>query len=397
MKLNNLFSKDYWKQQQQEGQDLWARGDKRGAYMAWMPSPVDFGYTEGRALAADTQAYEGTQDTSPTEWEKNGTPYGQEPTPDSPTNRYAPSGGAGGAGTQIEPNNANIGDRVYDLNDPGQLQQYISDIDAKLNSDFDYFRQRAKDTSEEEIYEAEQEQQRALTQIERALTKLGESKTEYGQQYAQSVADLAEGFKQGTAKRQSFYASIAPRVYQSSQGTSQDYAEGKYQEGQKRYEEQKTNAFRDFGRAEQEYGENRELTKNQFNLYKTRRQRQYDDEVADKAQTVADMKGQARANTLNYSDALRQAGVSSNKFALQNNFQEKDLSQYKPSSVNLNDLMQFIKFQPAGAPMQASGMQSQAIATPEAGGASLAQHLGYEKPVEEQSTINAYKKGQGLY
>lgn len=322
----------------------------------------------------------------------------------APPTGYGYTGGGGGAAAQVEPNNANIGDRVYNLNDPAQLQQYIIDIENKLNSDFEFYKQRENQATEEDIYEAEQEQQRALTQIERALAKLGETRSQYNKEYAQSIADLAEGFRQGTARRQMFYASIAPRVYQSSQGTSQEYAQGKYQEAQKRYEEQKAQALKDYAEAERDYQENRNLIRNQFNLYKTRRERQRDDAIAQRAREQQELLGQARAGTLNYSEGLRNAGVTSNAFRLENAFKERDLSGYRPSNVNLNDLAQYIRFQPVGMPASqtqgmtqgTTGMRSQVMATPEAGGPALINYLGYQPEEEDSSTIEAYKRGRAL-
>lgn len=318
----------------------------------------------------------------------------------APPTGYDYTGGGGGAAAQVEPNNANIGDRVYNLNDPAQLQQYIIDIENKLNSDFEFYKQRENQATEEDIYEAEQEQQRALTQIDRALAKLSETRSQYNKEYAQSIADLAEGFRQGTARRQMFYAAIAPRVYQSSQGTSQEYAQGKYQEGQKRYEEQKAQALKSFAEAERDYNESRNLTRNQFNLYKTRRERQRDDAIAQRAREQQELLGQARAGTLNYSEGLRNAGVTSNAFRLENAFKEHDLSGYNPSNVNLNDLAQYIRFQPAAMPVSQSqgttGMRSQVMATPEAGGPALINYLGYQPEEEDSSTIEAYKRGRAL-
>lgn len=68
------------------------------------------------------------------------TPIEDTYTPSAPA-EYGYTGG-GGTAPQVEPNNANIGDRVYNLNDPAQLQQYIIDIENKLNSDFEFYKQR---------------------------------------------------------------------------------------------------------------------------------------------------------------------------------------------------------------------------------------------------------------
>lgn len=305
--------------------------------------------------------------------------------------------GGGGGRAAYEPDNANVGDMVFDLNDPGQLQDYINTVNDKLNGDFEYYVSKSSQAKELDIAQAKADEEEAIYNIDRALKKLGESRDQYTEDYTRSVADLAEGFRQGTAKRQSFYASVAPRVYQSSQGTSQEYAKGKYVEGQRRYEQDKTRAMNAFADTEQDYGRSREGTINKFNLFKTQREAQSTDEIAEKARYVEEMRGQARAKTLNYTDSLRNAGVSSNKFATPT-FSATDLSGYSPANVNLNDLMQFIKFQPAGAATgSTNAYRTSAIATPESGGESLGNYMGYQEEPTEPSTINAYKKGYGLY
>jgi len=311
---------------------------------------------------------------------------------------YNPYSSTGGSGTTLKPNNASVGDRTFDLNDPGQLQEYINAIDSRLNSDFEFYKNKSESSSDEDIADARAQEESAIKKIDLAIERLGQSKEQYGVDYTRSLADLAEGFKQGTARRQSFYASVAPRVYQSSQGTSQEYAQGKYGEGQTRYGEANTRAQRAFGDTGQEYAQNRQDIGKQTNLFASRRARQSQDEIANQARNVEDLRGQARANTLNYSDAIRQGRVDSNKFSTPT-FSEQDMSQYKPANVDLNDLMQFIKFQPAGVNMGASGNQfSQNVApVPEAGGQALNQYKGYQPQEEEPETINAYKKGYSQY
>jgi hypothetical protein len=273
----------------------------------------------------------------------------------------------------------------YDLNNPGDLQRYIQSADTYYNGVLSQYEQNAANLRDIDIAEAVAEEERTRRNIEMALEALSEKEGQYEQDYIRSLADLAEGFRQGSAKRQSFYASIAPRVYQSSQGTSQNYAQNKYKEGQTRYGEEKERVGKEFGRARTGYMQNIKDLENQVNLYKARRQSEYESDIAAKREDIAGRKANLLA-----ADATARA--SSNKFKSMDIYNPGALD-YSPSQVNLNDLMQFIKFQPVGVAGGVSTARTQAIATPEAGGQSLGTYLGYQPEEEETSTINKYKQG----
>lgn len=319
------------------------------------------------------------------------TPEGmQTSTPFTPMSE--PMSAGTGSGTAQSPNWGVISGTRYDLNDPGQFQAYISAADQLLNSDFETYRSRAERLRDEDIAQAKAQEDEINYNIERAMQRLGEQEGQYNTDWGRSVADLAEGYRQGSARRQAFYASVAPRVYQSSQGTSQEYAGNKFKEGQTRYEEDKARATKGFADTRQDYAQQKQNTSNQFNLYKTQREAQTQDEIAEQARNVRNKRDEAMAGAFNYSGEMRNATGSSNKWATPS-FAERNLD-YSPSQVNLNDLMQFIKFQPASA--GATGQVStarQAIATPEAGGQALGTYLGYQPEEEEGSTLNKYKTG----
>jgi len=308
----------------------------------------------------------------------------------------AGTGGTGGTGGTRAQANIDVIDGVaYDLNDPAQFQAYVQAANAKLDAAFDYFKTSAEAAKEEDIAEAKAQEERVLFNISKAMENLKYSRESYDKDYARSLEDLAEGFRQGTARRQAFYAAVAPRVYQSSQGTSQAYGENKYKEGQKRYAEDKERAYRDFNQAEQEYKQSQQDTINQFNLYKQRREREAQDSIFNRAQQLQEQRDAVLSKTKNWKADQVNAGRS--RWSNVPEFQARDLSGYTPSNVGLNDLMQFIKFQPAGAAMGATPQRSQVMATPEAGGQALGSYMGYQPEAEEENALNLYKIGKGNY
>lgn len=301
----------------------------------------------------------------------------------------------GGTGSETKSNIDVIDGVSYNLNDPGQFQAYVAAANSKLDANFEYFRNSTEGVRDEDIAEAKAQEERTLYQIEQALKKVSEQKGQYETDYTRSLSDLAEGFRQGTAKRQTFYASVAPRVYQSSQGTSQEYAKGKYGEGQQRYAEDRNRAMNAFRDTENEYNQSRQDTTNQFNLYKTRREREAQDAIFNQAQTNQGQRDAMMAKTKNWS-ADKGGSFASNKWG-GTSFNSKDLSGYSPSNVSLNDLAQFIKFQPVGMAGNTKTVQSAPIATPESGGQSLGNYMGYQEIPTEESTLNKFKTGKGLY
>jgi hypothetical protein len=338
-----------------------------------------------------TYAAETTQPVNDTA--EQGPEYGPFQSDLMPTQAATVAGGTGGTGAQA---NIDVIDGVaYDLNDPGQFQAYMQAANAKLDSAFDYFKTSTETAKEEDIAEAKAQEERVLQNIAKAMENLSYSRESYDKDYTRSLEDLAEGFRQGTARRQTFYASVAPRVYQSSQGTSQAYGENKYKEGQTRYAEDKARTYRDFNQAEQEYKQSQQDTSNQFNLYKQRRERQAQDAIFNQAQQTQGQRDAMMGKTKNWKADQVSAGRS--QWSNVPEFQARDLSGYTPSNVGLNDLMQFIKFQPAGVGMGATPQRSQVMATPEAGGQAHANYLGYQPEQEEEQPLNLYKAGKGSF
>lgn len=302
------------------------------------------------------------------------------------------TGATQAAPTEYVPNTQFIDGTPYDLNDPGQFQAYIAKADEILNRDFEDFSKRAKDLSEQDIAEAKAQEDEINFNIERALAKISEQEGQYNTDFARSVSDLSEGFRQGSARRQATYAAMAPRVFQSSQMTSQNYAENKFKDAQTRLGEDKTRAMQGFGEARQDYARQGQNASNQFNLFKTRREAQAKDEIANQSSTVRGNRDQAMAGAFNYAGQMRKEAPNASKWSTPQ-FQERNLN-YSPSQVNLNDLMSFIKFQPQTGFTGGMGqMKTGAIATPEAGGESLQNYM-YGNTQQEESPLNLYKQGK---
>lgn len=313
--------------------------------------------------------------------------------PELPVNEYSSSSSGGGGGTAYAPQIQAFMGQSYDLSNPNDLARFIRDKDTYYNEAMDEFERNAGNMRDIDIAEALADEQRTQQQIQQALASLKEQVGQYETEYTRSLEDLFEGFNQGTAKRQAYYAALAPRVYQSSQGTSQKYAEGKYDEGKKRYAEDRERAMNAFSRAETGYRQNSLDAKNSLEAYKIRRNAEMQDQIANKRREIQEAKDQLLG-------VSRQAGAGGSRWAGVGMYDPGKLD-FSPSQVGLGDINPFIRFNPVGTSQNTitggapTARTAATIATPQAGGQSLSNYLGYQAPDEEEATINAYKKGYG--
>lgn len=299
----------------------------------------------------------------------------------------------GGGGTAYAPQIQAFMGQSYDLNNPNDLARFIRDKDTYYNEAMAEFENNANNMRDIDFAEALADEQRTQQQIQQALASLKEQVGQYDTEYTRSLEDLFEGFNQGTAKRQAYYAALAPRVYQSAQGTSQKYAEGKYGEGKKRYAEDKERAMNAFSRAETGYRQNELDTKNSLEAYKIRRNAEMQDQIANRRREIQEAKDQLLG-------VSKQAAAGGSRWAGVGMYDPGKLD-FSPSQVGLGDINPFIRFNPVGTSKNTitggapTARTAATIATPQAGGQSLTNYLGYQAPDEEEATINAYKKGYG--
>lgn len=378
VKIINPF-KNYQSRVNEAAQFL-SRGDRLGALAAAVPSPLDFGWTEARAQAADTAAYESQQDTPPTEWEKNGTPYGEQPISDP--NPFRASGSGSGSGTAVTPNIATFNGQSYDLNNASDIQRYIQDKDGYFNNVFDTFRKNAGEAKDLDILQANEEEKKAQYEIAQALEKLSNSENEYNRTYAKNLKDLYDGFVSGSANRQNYYAQISPLVAQSAQAEGQAFAQGKYDTAVSDAEHAKEQAGKEFGSARTQYAQQQQDIGKQINLFKLQRENQYNQDLESKKQELQGYKDENRTVGEN---AMRSVNSKFGGFTGLNpityDAKQADFSQYTP----------YINFQPVanqGSSVNGFKVQTQQALQP--GTASLNRFLDTGTPQTEVKSIDEW-------
>jgi len=135
---------------------------------------------------------------------------------------YGGGGGGGGGVTQPEyvPNWVRMGGNNYDLNKDEDKQRFYSDKLGLLTS-----------MRDEEIAKSKGKYNQQLSQLDQAIQDTQTQAQEYVRSYKKDVDQFGQNYELGNVKRQSYFAGLSPNAYQSSQGTSQEYAGKEYLKG----------------------------------------------------------------------------------------------------------------------------------------------------------------------
>lgn len=121
--------------------------------------------------------------------------------------------------------------RLYNVLDANQRLKLAQDREAEARAYSDNAFNETVGTLNRSGKQAKTQYEDTLEEIldmerELELTESGNNAA-----YKRNVDDLTDSFGTGNSARNAFYSAAAPRAFQSSQGTSQEYATGKYNEG----------------------------------------------------------------------------------------------------------------------------------------------------------------------
>jgi len=109
---------------------------------------------------------------------------------------------------------------TYDLDDPTQAGAFYNDKLSALQSKRD-----------EEVAKGKTSSDKQIADLNTQLNDTYQEAKGYVDTYLTNVNEFGDQYQMGNVKRQQFFAGLSPNAFQSSQGTSQAYAENKYIEG----------------------------------------------------------------------------------------------------------------------------------------------------------------------
>lgn len=177
-----------------------------------------------------------------------------------------PLGSGGGAAQATGPQYVQLENgQVFDVSTPqGRIAFFEAKnalIEQTLGSQVDLFRQR----QESEFERASREYARALGDFDLQEQDLRSELDDYNLQTERQLQDTGEAYGLGTVRRQNMFAQASPLAYQSSQGTSQQYAQNQYNQALGDIERAQQQTQQNFTRQEADLSRGREDTRRGYN------------------------------------------------------------------------------------------------------------------------------------
>jgi len=119
----------------------------------------------------------------------------------------------------------------YDLNDPTQRQNYYQSRIDYLSGERNKYITESETALNRSLSDAEKAADQNIATIDQDIADTEKEAGDYAREYFKNIQSLAEGKRMGDARRQQYYSGLSPNAYQSSLGTSSEYANEKYAEG----------------------------------------------------------------------------------------------------------------------------------------------------------------------
>jgi hypothetical protein len=141
------------------------------------------------------------------------------------------SGATAGAQASYQPNYVTYGNQQFDLNDPGGRSSFFQAKQRDLATYRDQIQQQADQNATTATAQARDEYSRTLSSIDQQLADLDTQAKQYVNEYNQTKDKFSQDKSLGDVNRGQYFAGLGANAFQSSQATSQDYADQQYAQG----------------------------------------------------------------------------------------------------------------------------------------------------------------------
>jgi hypothetical protein len=129
-------------------------------------------------------------------------------------------------------NNTKIfGNQTFNLDDPAQRLAYYDALKTQLTQQRDLAYQQALDNWSTADKASRQTYSDNLAKLDQNIADIDAAAKDWTKNYLATVQGFNENKGQGDINRQSYFAQLSPNAFQSSQATSQQYANNKYVQG----------------------------------------------------------------------------------------------------------------------------------------------------------------------
>lgn len=302
-------------------------------------------------------------------------------TPDTPMD--------GGTATQAEeyvPQIVYFNGQTYDVNNEQDRARYFADRSGMLDTQYNEFETGEQDSLRRALEEAGIVYGQQGSSLTQDLTNLGTNRGDYLTGYGQSMSDLGEGYRFGGAKRQNYFSGLGSRAYQSSQGSSQQYADTKYGEAQTAKGQEKTRNLEAFRQSEAG------LTQDQTNLGRT-----YNNYLEESRLSLADKLNRAKQQTDLQRDQISTdlAGIDVAKGFSGMDYNRSAYTPVTAEQIDLGDYTKYTNFDQLAQSPQAKYSQTYKSPTGTATTADpLSQYLGYNPTEKQKNYLLKYLSGK---
>jgi hypothetical protein len=124
-----------------------------------------------------------------------------------------------------------FGNQTFNLNDPAQRLAYYNALKTQLTQQRDLAYQQAQDNWSTADKASRQTYSDNLAKLDQGIADIDAAAKDWTKNYLTTVQGFNENKGQGDINRQSYFAQLSPNAFQSSQATSQQYANDKYTQG----------------------------------------------------------------------------------------------------------------------------------------------------------------------
>lgn len=270
----------------------------------------------------------------------------------------------------------------YDINNPDQRAAYVTARQGGARSESDRQLSSLRDAYRTQAEQEGQDLAGSLSSIDQDLSNLGRERMRYGEQVVKDVKDLGAGYETGTVRRGSFFGQLSPNAYQSSQGSSQQYAKGKLDEGISAIGQAKGDTEEAYRQREASIGQERNALQTQYERANAARAREVEN-AARSAETYVNQFNDSIA------EGLAPLDISQNLAA--NRYSRSSYDPVAQSRADTSAITPYTTFGQIGALPQASGLQSYRPSFQQStGGDNFASFLGYEPTNDEADFLRRY-------
>lgn len=265
-----------------------------------------------------------------------------------------------------------VNGQSFDMADP---QQYLAYFAAQR----DAYISEAQKATEDNLTQAGETYGQNKQSLTRDIGALDRARSSYGQSVVKNIKNLGEGYDLGTVNRANYFAGLSPNAYQSAQGSGQQYARGKLDEGIGEYQQAAAEAKSNFDQQGQDLGQEQTGLESEYNRYVQGQQ-----DYLTKAQQQA-------SDFYNTQGATAYAPGNTSAFS----HAHGAFTPYQAPTVDVSKYTPFTNFSTLPT-TPATGNVFQAPTTPQAPDQNtLESYLGYTPTQQEKDLLSKYLK-QGV-